>query len=123
MVLRETPSAVATALGVSERTVAKWLARYRAEGEAPGSSIKASCSGARSGCALNQAWRRAAIRSCGWRLGISRSILGLAPQGAIGRSGLTRCGQGPRFHRSGGNARAIDTPPGTRQSRGAKGAV
>ncbi|QGN54353.1 IS481 family transposase [Novosphingobium sp. Gsoil 351] len=34
MVLRETPRAVATALGVSERTVAKWLARYRAEGEA-----------------------------------------------------------------------------------------
>ncbi len=34
MVLRETPRAVATALGVSQRTVAKWLARYRAEGEA-----------------------------------------------------------------------------------------
>jgi transposase InsO family protein len=34
MVLGETPSAVATALGVSRRTVAKWLARYRAEGEA-----------------------------------------------------------------------------------------
>jgi transposase InsO family protein len=34
LVLRETPRAVATALGVSERTVAKWLARYRAEGEA-----------------------------------------------------------------------------------------
>ncbi|MGB3318733.1 MAG: IS481 family transposase [Sphingopyxis granuli] len=34
MVLRETPSAVATALGVSQRTVAKWLARYRTEGEA-----------------------------------------------------------------------------------------
>src|SRR3546814_5873561 len=34
MVLRETPRAVATALGVSRRTVAKWLARYRAEGEA-----------------------------------------------------------------------------------------
>ena len=34
MVLRETPRAVATALGVSPRTVAKWLARYRAEGEA-----------------------------------------------------------------------------------------
>jgi len=34
MVLRETPRAVATALGVSERTVAKWLARYRTEGEA-----------------------------------------------------------------------------------------
>jgi transposase InsO family protein len=34
MVLGETPSAVATALGVSERTVAKWLARYRGEGEA-----------------------------------------------------------------------------------------
>ena len=34
MVLRETPRAVATALGVSERTVAKWLARYRAEREA-----------------------------------------------------------------------------------------
>jgi transposase InsO family protein len=34
IVLRETPRAVATALGVSERTVAKWLARYRAEGEA-----------------------------------------------------------------------------------------
>ena len=32
--LRETPKAVATALGVSQRTVAKWLARYRAEGEA-----------------------------------------------------------------------------------------
>ena len=32
-VLCETPRAVATALGVSERTVAKWLARYRAEGE------------------------------------------------------------------------------------------
>jgi transposase InsO family protein len=32
--LRETPRAVATALGVSQRTVAKWLARYRAEGEA-----------------------------------------------------------------------------------------
>jgi transposase InsO family protein len=30
----ETPSAVATALGVSFRTVAKWLARYRREGEA-----------------------------------------------------------------------------------------
>lgn len=28
------PRAVATALGVSQRTVAKWLARYRAEGEA-----------------------------------------------------------------------------------------
>ena len=28
----ETPRAVATALGVSERTVAKWLARYRREG-------------------------------------------------------------------------------------------
>jgi transposase InsO family protein len=28
------PRAVATALGVSERTVAKWLARYRTEGEA-----------------------------------------------------------------------------------------
>jgi transposase InsO family protein len=34
MVLRETPRAVATALGVSQRTVAKWLARFRAEGEA-----------------------------------------------------------------------------------------
>jgi transposase InsO family protein len=34
MVLRETPRAVATALGVSERTVAKWLARYRTGGEA-----------------------------------------------------------------------------------------
>jgi transposase InsO family protein len=34
MVLRETPMAVATAMGVSRRTVAKWLARYRAEGEA-----------------------------------------------------------------------------------------
>src|SRR3546814_8042265 len=34
MVLRETPRAVATALGVSRRTVATWLARYRAEGEA-----------------------------------------------------------------------------------------
>jgi transposase len=34
MVLRETPRAVATALGVSQRTIAKWLARYRAEGEA-----------------------------------------------------------------------------------------
>lgn len=34
MVLHETPRAVATALGVSQRTVAKWLARYRAEGEA-----------------------------------------------------------------------------------------
>src|SRR3546814_19140506 len=34
MVLRETPRAVATALGVSRRTVPKWLARYRAEGEA-----------------------------------------------------------------------------------------
>jgi transposase InsO family protein len=34
LVLRETPRAVATALGVSQRTVAKWLARYRAEGEA-----------------------------------------------------------------------------------------
>ncbi len=30
--LHETPSAVATALGVSCRTVAKWLARYRREG-------------------------------------------------------------------------------------------
>lgn len=34
MTLHETPSAVATALGISCRTVAKWLARYRAEGEA-----------------------------------------------------------------------------------------
>ena len=34
MVLRETPRVIATALGVSQRTVAKWLARYRAEGEA-----------------------------------------------------------------------------------------
>ncbi len=34
LTLHETPSAVATALGVSCRTVAKWLARYRAEGEA-----------------------------------------------------------------------------------------
>ena len=34
MTLHETPSAVATALGVSCRTIAKWLARYRAEGEA-----------------------------------------------------------------------------------------
>lgn len=34
VVLCETPSAVAAALGVSGRTVAKWLARYRAEGEA-----------------------------------------------------------------------------------------
>jgi len=34
MTLHETPSAVATALGVSCRTVAKWLARYQAEGEA-----------------------------------------------------------------------------------------
>lgn len=34
MRLRETPKAVATALGVSPRTVAKWLARYRTEGEA-----------------------------------------------------------------------------------------
>lgn len=33
-VLGETPRAVTTALGVSPRTVAKWLARYRAEGEA-----------------------------------------------------------------------------------------
>jgi len=33
-VLGETPKAVATALGVSERTVSKWLARYRAEGPA-----------------------------------------------------------------------------------------
>jgi transposase InsO family protein len=32
--LRETPRAVATALGVSQRTIAKWLARYRTEGEA-----------------------------------------------------------------------------------------
>ena len=32
VLLRETPRAVATALGVSLRTVAKWLARYRAEG-------------------------------------------------------------------------------------------
>ena len=30
--LGETPRAVATALGVSQRTVAKWLARYRVEG-------------------------------------------------------------------------------------------
>jgi len=30
--LHETPKAVATAFGVSVRTVAKWLARYRAEG-------------------------------------------------------------------------------------------
>ena len=34
VVLRETPSAVATALGVSQRTGAKWLARYRSEGPA-----------------------------------------------------------------------------------------
>lgn len=34
MTLHEIPSAVATALWVSCRTVAKWLARYRAEGEA-----------------------------------------------------------------------------------------
>jgi transposase InsO family protein len=34
MLLGETPRAVATALGVSQRTVAKWLARYRAEGRA-----------------------------------------------------------------------------------------
>jgi transposase InsO family protein len=34
LVLRETPRAVATALGVSQRTVAKWLTRYRDEGEA-----------------------------------------------------------------------------------------
>lgn len=34
MVLREAPGAVASALGVSGRTVAKWLARYRREGEA-----------------------------------------------------------------------------------------
>jgi transposase InsO family protein len=34
MVFGDTPKAVATALGVSQRTVAKWLARYRAEGEA-----------------------------------------------------------------------------------------
>jgi transposase InsO family protein len=34
MVLREIPRAVATALGISQRTVAKWLARYRSEGEA-----------------------------------------------------------------------------------------
>ncbi|WP_010545173.1 IS481 family transposase [Sphingomonas elodea] len=34
LILHETPSAVATALGVSCRTVAKWLARYRAEGKA-----------------------------------------------------------------------------------------
>ena len=34
MVLGETPGAVATAPGVSPRTVAKWLARYRAEGAA-----------------------------------------------------------------------------------------
>jgi len=34
MVLREPPRAVARALSISERTVAKWLARYRAEGEA-----------------------------------------------------------------------------------------
>ena len=34
MGLHETPKAVATALGVSERTVAKWLARHRTEGEA-----------------------------------------------------------------------------------------
>lgn len=33
-VLDEAPRAVALALGVSERTVAKWLARYRAEGSA-----------------------------------------------------------------------------------------
>ena len=33
MVRCETPRAVATALGVSQRTIAKWLARYRAEGE------------------------------------------------------------------------------------------
>ena len=32
--LRETPKAVASALGVSQRTVAKWLARYRGEGQA-----------------------------------------------------------------------------------------
>jgi len=34
MLLGETPRAVAAAMGVSQRTVAKWLARYRAEGEA-----------------------------------------------------------------------------------------
>ena len=34
IVLGETPKAVAAALGVSQRTVAKWLARYRTEGEA-----------------------------------------------------------------------------------------
>ena len=34
VVLGETPRAVATALGISLRTVAKWLARYRGEGEA-----------------------------------------------------------------------------------------
>jgi transposase InsO family protein len=34
MVLREIPRAVATALGIWQRTVAKWLARYRSEGEA-----------------------------------------------------------------------------------------
>jgi transposase InsO family protein len=32
--LHETPKAVATAFGVSTRTVAKWLARHRAEGDA-----------------------------------------------------------------------------------------
>ncbi|MCJ2139557.1 IS481 family transposase [Methylobacterium sp. E-066] len=34
MTMHETPSAVAAALGVSCRTVAKWLARYRTEGAA-----------------------------------------------------------------------------------------
>ena len=32
--LRETPKAVATAFGVSQRTVAKWVARYRSQGPA-----------------------------------------------------------------------------------------
>jgi transposase InsO family protein len=34
LVRGEIPKAVATALGIFERTIAKWLARYRAEGEA-----------------------------------------------------------------------------------------
>jgi len=64
MVLRETPRAVATALGVSERTVAKWLARYRTEGDVGGHGL-GSCDGLRGskltmrhgGPAGNGAWQ------------------------------------------------------------------
>ena len=71
MVRRETPRAVATALGVSQRTVAKWLARYQAEGEAGLAVLSVIL------CARSYRWRRKDHRY-GNRQGVTGSAAGRA---------------------------------------------